>query len=199
MPASSQFNIHKLESTWGVKIKGLVHNVVYANTDPYYIDQNDTIIFAGVSGVKMDLYLDNAEFTNGKIIHIIDYYAQADVNYIDILSNANSFAGKHRIDTNGGSLTLIWDQTTNTWHNISPPNESRAGYLVPGDFSAGSPRTASVSFTTTALGEYAVAVTGEDARMWTIESKTSTGFTINSNSSVALNGNTYWSTTPVAK
>jgi hypothetical protein len=39
---------------------------------------------------------------------------------------------------------------------------------------------------------YAVTVTGEDMRSWTIQSKSSTGFTINSNSSVALTGPVYW-------
>lgn len=57
----------------------------------------------------------------------------------------------------------------------------------------GSPLTASVTFTTAFPNtNYSVIVTGEDNRTWTVGSKTSSGFTINSNSSVALTGNTYW-------
>jgi hypothetical protein len=44
--------------------------------------------------------------------------------------------------------------------------------------------------------DYAVTVTGEDARSWTIESKTGNGFTINSNSTTPLTGEVYWITTP---
>ena len=57
----------------------------------------------------------------------------------------------------------------------------------------GSPLTASFTFTNPyANNNYAVTVTGEDARIWTIQSKTSTGFTINSNSTTALTGPVYW-------
>jgi len=62
---------------------------------------------------------------------------------------------------------------------------------------AGNPLTASVVFGTTFPdNSYAITVTGEDARSWTIQSKSATGFTINSNSSVALSGATYWIATP---
>jgi len=57
----------------------------------------------------------------------------------------------------------------------------------------GSPLTASFTFTNPyANNNYAVTVTGEDARIWTIQSKTATGFTINSNSTTALTGPVYW-------
>jgi hypothetical protein len=57
----------------------------------------------------------------------------------------------------------------------------------------GTPKTSSVTFTSAfANNLYSVNVIGEDARMWTIQSKTSAGFTINSNSSVALTGPVYW-------
>jgi len=39
---------------------------------------------------------------------------------------------------------------------------------------------------------YAITVTGEDARSWTIQSKESASFVINTNSSVALSGPVYW-------
>ena len=60
----------------------------------------------------------------------------------------------------------------------------------------GSPLTASVTFTT-AFGNtnYAIVVTGEDSRAWTVQNKTTNGFTINSVSSVGLTGTTYWTCT----
>ena len=58
---------------------------------------------------------------------------------------------------------------------------------------SGAPKTSSVTFASAfANNLYAVTVTGEDARLFTIQSKTSAGFTINSNSSVALTGPVYW-------
>jgi hypothetical protein len=60
----------------------------------------------------------------------------------------------------------------------------------------GTPLTSSITFTTPyPNSSYSVVVTGEDARIWTIESKTASGFTINSNSNIALAGNTYWQST----
>ena len=43
---------------------------------------------------------------------------------------------------------------------------------------------------------YAVTVTGEDARSWTIQSKQTTQFTINSNSTTVLTGPVYWIAMP---
>jgi hypothetical protein len=58
---------------------------------------------------------------------------------------------------------------------------------------SGTPKKSNVTFTSAfANNLYAVNVIGEDARIFTIESKTSASFTINSNSSVALSGPVYW-------
>lgn len=60
----------------------------------------------------------------------------------------------------------------------------------------GTPLTATVTFATPFdSSNYAVTVTGEDARSWTVTGKTTSGFDINSNSSVALIGDTYWQAT----
>lgn len=62
---------------------------------------------------------------------------------------------------------------------------------------AGTPFTSSITFGSAfSTNLYAVTVTGEDARSWTIQSKSSAGFTINSNSTVALTGPVYWIATP---
>jgi hypothetical protein len=71
----------------------------------------------------------------------------------------------------------------------------KAGQVTAGTF-AGSPRTAAVSFNTNMTGDYSISIVGVDARSWTVQSIGSSGFTINSNSSVALTGNVYWTATP---
>lgn len=60
----------------------------------------------------------------------------------------------------------------------------------------GSPRKATVTFSSAFTDtSYGVVITGADLRSWTIESKTAGSFVINSNSSTALTGDTYWSAT----
>ena len=61
----------------------------------------------------------------------------------------------------------------------------------------GRPYSASVTFGTAYPNNlYSVTVTGEDSRAWSISSKTSTGFTIDTNSSTLLTGPVYWIATP---
>jgi hypothetical protein len=61
----------------------------------------------------------------------------------------------------------------------------------------GSPYTSSIVFSSAYIdNSYAITVTGEDARAWTIQNKSNTGFTINSNSSTSLTGPVYWIATP---
>jgi len=80
--------------------------------------------------------------------------------------------------------------------NGSPISQPKAGSGSAASFS-GTPLTSSISFGTAfSNNNYAVTVTGEDARSWTLQSKTSASFTINSNSSVALTGPVYWIATP---
>lgn len=57
----------------------------------------------------------------------------------------------------------------------------------------GNPKKATVTFTTAFPNtSYAVTITGEDARSWTIESKLAGSFVINANSNTNLAGTTYW-------
>ena len=58
---------------------------------------------------------------------------------------------------------------------------------------SGTPLTYAVNLSAYYLtNDYGITITGEDARVWSVESKTTAGFTVNSNSSVALTGNVYW-------
>jgi hypothetical protein len=57
----------------------------------------------------------------------------------------------------------------------------------------GTPLIADIAFTADFPNVgYSVTITGEDARIFTIQSKTVSGFQINTNSGVALTGNVYW-------
>jgi len=58
---------------------------------------------------------------------------------------------------------------------------------------SGSPKRASVSFTTALPStNYTITVTSADARVWTFENKATTGFTLNSNSNQVLSGEVHW-------
>ena len=83
-----------------------------------------------------------------------------------------------------------------------PASESvtiKAGLLQPDDFS-GTPLVAQVTFET-ALADtnYAVAISGVDARIFSYQSKETTGFIINTNANGALSGEVSWVVTPVGE
>lgn len=64
---------------------------------------------------------------------------------------------------------------------------------IPSSSFTGSPRNATVTFSNPYTDlVYEIIVTGEDSRVWTIISKTTTGFSISSNSNVPLSGSVYW-------
>ena len=84
---------------------------------------------------------------------------------------------------------------TTSSYSLNAGLKNKAGAVSNTSF-GGTPLTASVTFSTAfSTGNYAIAITGEDSRAWMIEHKTPNGFVINSVSSVALTGNTYWTCT----
>ena len=73
----------------------------------------------------------------------------------------------------------------------------RSGTVAPGSFS-GNPKIYTVTFSTDLPStDYYISVIGLDARMWSYESKTVSGFVINSNSNQALTGNVDWEAKPI--
>jgi hypothetical protein len=96
-------------------------------------------------------------------------------------------------DVNLGTLSngqaLVYNSTSTKWENKTLIKAASGSTT---DFT-GLPYTTSVSFGSAFTDNlYSVTVTGEDLRVWSIQSKTSAGFTINSNSSVKPNGTVYW-------
>jgi hypothetical protein len=70
--------------------------------------------------------------------------------------------------------------------------KTKAGSIANTSFT-GNPRKAGVVFSTPFSNtNYAVVITGEDARSWTVESKVVGGFTASANSNTSLTGTTYW-------
>lgn len=70
--------------------------------------------------------------------------------------------------------------------------ELKAGRLLNSDFT-GNPKRATVVFTTPSTStDYAVNVSGVDARIFTIENKTINGFDINTHANLGLTGDVFW-------
>jgi len=155
--------------------------------------QNDQWIYSNPSGALYDgaLFLvgprNNTGMGNESPINI-GYAAVGDGGHHMTSSLIYNSGSLIRLETNTqitGSLNVS-NGITGSLQSLKAASGSVASF-------SGTPRISSVTFTSTfANNLYAVNVIGEDARMWTIESKTSAGFTINSNSSVALTGPVYW-------
>ena len=72
----------------------------------------------------------------------------------------------------------------------------KAGSVAPSAFS-GTPLSSTITFNTVMSdANYGVSVIGGDARSWTIDSKNASGFTINTNSTVALTTSASWMASP---
>lgn len=71
-------------------------------------------------------------------------------------------------------------------------NSAKSGSVSSGSF-IGDPKTYDVVFSSAfSSSNYSPVVTGGDARSWTVENITTSGFTINSNSNTTLSNTTFW-------
>lgn len=69
---------------------------------------------------------------------------------------------------------------------------TKSAIVASGSFS-GNPKVYAVTFSTPfASANYAINITGIDVRIWTFESVSASGFTINTNANTALSGNVTW-------
>lgn len=70
--------------------------------------------------------------------------------------------------------------------------KNKSGIVTSATF-AGVPYTATVTFTTAfSDANYSVSITGDDARVWTVESRAASNFIISSNSTQPLTGDVCW-------
>ncbi len=75
---------------------------------------------------------------------------------------------------------------------LIPLIPQKAGTVTSGSFS-GNPKKTTITFSTAfADANFSVSVIGIDSRSWSVESVSSSGFTINANANSALSGNVYW-------
>jgi hypothetical protein len=118
------------------------------------------------------------------------------------------------LGTLSNAEVLKYNSTSGKWENSTVTtasysvNSATASYLLNGGANikadivdgasfTGSPRTSTVTFPSPYEDNfYSVSISAESARAWTIESKTLSGFTINSNASDIVSGDVYWMTMP---
>ena len=123
--------------------------------------------------------------------------SDASLNSLDVATGitGSSFSGSFTgslFGTASFAVTASFASTASYALNGGSGLETKAGSVVNTSF-GGSPQTASIIFSSAFSNtNYAIVVTGEDPRSWTIESIESGSFKINSNSSIELVGNTYW-------
>ena len=99
-------------------------------------------------------------------------------------------------NTQTGSFILSSQTGSMTVASASYVSSMKAGSGSVVSFT-GTPLVSSITFGTAFdNNSYSVTVTGEDPRVWSVQSKSATGFTINSNASQALTGPVYWIATP---
>lgn len=67
----------------------------------------------------------------------------------------------------------------------------KSGVVLSTSFT-GNPKKATVTFSSAFAADYSIKMAGRDARTWTYENKTSSGFTINANANTALTGEVSW-------
>jgi hypothetical protein len=84
------------------------------------------------------------------------------------------------------------------WKKANP--SKKVGFVSAGNFT-GSPKKAAVTFSTAFPNtSYAVTIMGlSDQRIWTYESITANGFTINANAAQALTGSVVWYASPLGE
>jgi hypothetical protein len=93
------------------------------------------------------------------------------------------------------SATTFISGSTNLYQIFQPQSGTlkQKNGSITGTTFAGNPKKATVTFGTAfADNNYAVTITGEISRSWSVESKTSAGFTINANANLAFTENVFW-------
>ena len=96
------------------------------------------------------------------------------------------------VSSSWASSSISASYTTTASYAVGVPT-IKSGIVAGATFSTTNPRTASIVFTKPFLNNnYSVVVTGENSRTWTIQSKVSGSFVINSNNAGAIANNTFW-------
>jgi len=175
------------ESVSGIPISsGTQGQFIYNSDDnrPYYFNGTDWVEFSlsnpdlDVDSIIVDGYtIDTNTFTDGGIlISTTNSVADSGYKFNDIGTSSNDIWSADKIDNRISERTLV----------------TKSGIALGTNF-AGNPKIITITFNTTFPdNNYAVTVTGEVSRSWSIQSKSASSFTINANANQAFTGNVFW-------
>jgi hypothetical protein len=153
-------------------------------TSEYKSGQVDGSLFVGTDTLYYDIVFTTAFSTNVYAISIIGEEARS-------WSIHNKTTTGFRIESNSSSpLTgeVYWICSQGDG-NVNVNN--RRG-IVANTAWYDTVLKADILFSNPMTGTYSISVMGEDVRTWSVENLTNLGFTIKSNSSESISGNTYW-------
>ena len=201
----------------GYNVDGIVASSSYSATSSYsqtasYIEANNirgTVLNAVSASyapnsppANLDGYVLTSSFNN---------YTSSNDNLINSLINAtssyitNSQTSSMSVATSSYALFAIsasyetntiisssHSDTSTTASYVSPVSHIEYGMISGSDF-GGTIKTFDISYTNPYSTDiYIISVIGDDARIWTTNNRSTTGFTINTNSTQPLNGMVMW-------
>jgi len=151
-------------------------------------------------------YVRNAVSSSFAVNSVTASYYGGTVLSASYASTASYLLGTITSASYASTASYLLGTITSASYSVTASYATTASYLIGGAASSnvkggyvsaisftGTPRTATVTFGSSfSDSSYAVTITGEDIRVWSIESKSSTGFTINTNSNVDLTNSVYW-------
>lgn len=198
--ASANVGINTTNPTAKLHVDGqiLANEYIVRDGGAYVGRDSDWLRIYGNAGIKLTTW-------NGAYLDALTVFANGNVGIGTnnpssklTVSGSSNFIGNVLIT---GSCTITGDLIANiSGSSVSSSYAAtssislatKANSIIYSSF-AGTPLTASITFDNPYPNtNYSVAVTGEDARIWTIQNKTAAGFIINSNSNESLVGYTDW-------
>ena len=146
------------------------------NADNAYAISFVPLTSTSASWVSSSIYIEQATFATQSV-----YSTQSLFSTQSIFATSASWA----------SASISASHAITSSYALGIPT-IKAG-LISGSTFLGNPRTSSVSFGTPFVSNlYAVTITGEASRTWTIQGKSASGFTINSNNVSLPTGMVFW-------
>jgi hypothetical protein len=176
----------------GLKSLGGITFPLTGITTTYTVKDDDYLI--DITGNTITVTLPPAVGISGKN-YVIKNRATGVVT-VSTTSSQTIDGSSSKILNNNDSIEIVSDGSN--WiiaagtGTVTSSTTSKSG-IVSNTTWTGSPLNYQVTFTSAFPStNYSVTVTGGDARVWTIESRGTTGFIINSNSNTGLLYPTYW-------
>jgi hypothetical protein len=162
-------------------------------TDPFPTEANPSQDYGNMKGIVFDSVSGNRiEGVSG--VQWFRDLAAGNTSGWTLTDLAQRLFGKTvQGGTPGDGNQLIWSNANQRWeYRAGSYLKTKAGLIDAGAFS-GNPKKASVAFVSPfSVSGYAVALTGADARFWSYESRTVSGFVANSNANQALSNPVNW-------